>query len=476
MTQIIQVSTLYQLANVVANIDAGHIGGSGERRILVVANNAFAPEITPSATQLLGAESLLTRFDAVYDWNAVIWPSHPKQFGVSPTRSPIMRTMLGNLWDLADDEEITLLVESLPGHPAHALTQIFADALISVHSDGLMSYGPIRNPLGRPLWQRLVNVHYTDLLPGVTPRQLAEHDPNRVALSIDELRPIIDEMAEASASVLETAGLNAPIADSALVLGQYLAEIDLITEEEELQLHLDMLDEVRAQGIGTVLFKPHPTSARTVVEPLRARAAELGLDFRLADVPVLAEVIAARTRPDLVVSCFSTGLATTRALYGTATAAVGTELLLERIAPYQNSNRIPLTIIDALHRNGYTLPGHAEPGAVSPSEPALTATSRGKDLNRLIDAVTYCMQPNIMEFLRDEALSFLTEAVGTPDMVYFKRKRLTRLDLPGRLVATRSTSLLRSGKRVLRTNAKSALSKLDKRGIKIDVAKLTGRR
>ncbi|NNV09577.1 hypothetical protein ETC03_25840, partial [Geobacillus sp. MMMUD3] len=91
MTQLIQISTLYQLANVAANIDAGHFGPADERRILVVANNAYAPEITPSATDLLGSATLLSRFDSVVDWNAAIWPSHPKQFGVSPTRAPIMR-------------------------------------------------------------------------------------------------------------------------------------------------------------------------------------------------------------------------------------------------------------------------------------------------------------------------------------------------------------------------------------------------
>ncbi|RAF76453.1 hypothetical protein DN546_31375, partial [Burkholderia multivorans] len=100
------------------------------------------------------------------------------------------------------------------------------------------------------------NAHYTDLLPGVMPRQLAEHAPNRIALTVDELRPVIEEMARESDEALEASGLSEPIDDSALVLGQYLAEIDLITEEEEIQLHLDMLDEVKTRGVSTVIFKP----------------------------------------------------------------------------------------------------------------------------------------------------------------------------------------------------------------------------
>ena len=45
MTQIIEISTQYQLANISALIRAGRLGEANERRILVVANNSFAPEL-----------------------------------------------------------------------------------------------------------------------------------------------------------------------------------------------------------------------------------------------------------------------------------------------------------------------------------------------------------------------------------------------------------------------------------------------
>src|SRR5699024_9798639 len=109
------------------------------------------------------------------------------------------------------------------------------------------------------------------------------------------------------------------------------------------------------------------------IGPLRRRCEEFGLEFVLADVPLLAEIVVAATRPELVVSCFSTGLATAKGLYGCQTAAVGTERLLAELAPYQNSNRIPLTIIDALHSGRYELP----------DGPAGTVA---RNLNGLIDA------------------------------------------------------------------------------------------
>src|SRR5699024_10516996 len=99
----------------------------------------------------------------------------------------------------------------------------------------------------------------------------------------------IDAMTAEVADDLATAGLDSPIDDSALVLGQYLAQLDLITAEDELELHLQMIDEVKDAGLSTVIFKPHPTSARTTIGPLRRRCEEFGLDFVLADVPLLAE-------------------------------------------------------------------------------------------------------------------------------------------------------------------------------------------
>ena len=167
----------------------------------------------------------------------------------------------------------------------------------------------------------------------------------------------------------------------------------------------------------------------------------------------------AATRPELVVSCFSTGLATAKGLYGCQTAAVGTERLLAELAPYQNSNRIPLTITDALHSGRYELP----------DGPAGTVA---RNLNGLIDAVTYCMQPGSAAHLRGSAIDFLRSAVGGPDMKYFKRKRLTALDLPGQLQPPRHRKTLSAAKRHLISRAKRTQRVLKDYGITVDASKL----
>lgn len=86
---------------------------------------------------------------------------------------------------------------------------------------------------------------------------------------------------------------------------------------------------------------------------MEAEAERLGAELTVLDAgilttPVLAEVLYQRMRPALVVGCFSTALLTASALYGLPVARVGTEMLLDRLSPYENSNRMPVTLVDAL--------------------------------------------------------------------------------------------------------------------------------
>ncbi|CAM5439188.1 putative protein OS=Streptomyces glaucescens OX=1907 GN=SGLAU_20995 PE=4 SV=1 [Streptomyces glaucescens] len=133
------------------------------------------------------------------------------------------------------------------------------------------------------------------------------------------------------------------------------------------------------------------------------------------DTPVLAEVLFERAAPALVVGCFSTALFTAATFYGLPVARIGTEPLLDRLTPYQNSNRVPVTLADALLP---PLEGEAEPLA-------------GDLLTGLVTAVGFTMQPQIQSGLRPAAERFLAAHYGPGVQRYFKRKRLTSLGLPG---------------------------------------------
>lgn len=132
----------------------------------------------------------------------------------------------------------------------------------------------------------------------------------------------------------------------------------------------------------------------------------------MLDTPVLAEVLYQRMRPALVVGCFSTALLTAATFYDLPTARTGTGLLLERLTPYQNSNRVPVTIVDAL-----------VPDLGDRSERPRAFATAGS-IEGLVTAVGYAMQHQIYPQLRPAAERYLATRLDQVTWRYFKRRRL----------------------------------------------------
>ncbi|CAM5680020.1 hypothetical protein SCALM49S_10247 [Streptomyces californicus] len=189
-----------------------------------------------------------------------------------------------------------------------------------------------------------------------------------------------------------------------------------------------MLRGTVALGHTQVVFKPHPAAPVGWSRALEQEAARLGADLTVLDAPVIAEVVYERTRPALVVGAFSTALLTAAAFYGIPVARVGTQELLAALTPYQNSNRVPVTIADAL------LPALEDRAAVTswrlPDEERVRA-----ELSGLVTAVGFAMQPQIYPRLRPAAEAYLAAHPAAASSPYFRRRRLTALALPGALPA-----------------------------------------
>ncbi|GAB3518204.1 polysialyltransferase family glycosyltransferase [Arthrobacter monumenti] len=437
MTVLIVASTMYQCMSLAAAADAGQLTADGEERILVLANSSQVPEVTGRLQNSPGFELVAARFDRVLDLAELIYPRRPQQFSPAHEDLRMWQTLLRSHWSLGT-EPIRLVLDSVHVNPGIALARIFTGATLTVHSDGLMVYGPTRTPLGLDISQRLDELLYLDLVPGLQPQLLREHGITTTAIPRDALRAVIDELAEGSAVDLSssevsagnltgvgTGNLTDNVNRTALILGQYLTELRLIDSDEEAELHRGMLEAAAGLGIKRCVFKPHPSAGRKATHELAEAATKLGLEFVVLDVAVPAEVVLALLSPDAVVGTFSTAMATARFLFGIETVAVGTELMLERLTPYENSNRIPVTIIDAVLVRGMTAPEDA-----------------GQHLQPLVEAVAYCMQPVNLATLRPMAMRYLSTAAGTENLRYFKRRRLTALDLPGSMPAGRQAVVL----------------------------------
>ncbi|MFF9816813.1 polysialyltransferase family glycosyltransferase [Streptomyces sp. NPDC014006] len=411
-TRILCASTLYGAATLAAALDAGCFGPA-DRKLLLVSNNSAAPELSEPFDASPAFGHLRDRFDGVLSWNEAISPFHPGGWSPRPDDQILWERHLRMLWDLGDDR-IELAVESIQVNPALAICQIFGGAPVDVYADGLMSYGPTRFKIDPLVGTRVRRVLHLDLVPGLTPLLLTEFGVAPEIVPADAFLKVLGE--------LGGTGEELPVTEeAALLLGQYLSALDILTGEEEEDLHVRMLRGVVGLGHTRVVFKPHPSAPARWSRALEQEAERLGAELTVLATPVLAEVVYQRMRPALVVGCFSTALLTASALYGLPVARTGTGLLLERLAPYENSNRVPVTIADAL------LPDLADGDAVREQRRGLDADA----LTELLRAVGYAMQPKICPELRPAAERYLSRRLNAHTWRYFKRRRLTSLGLPG---------------------------------------------
>ncbi|MFF8405925.1 alpha-2,8-polysialyltransferase family protein [Streptomyces sp. NPDC014846] len=411
-TQIFQASTLYGAATLAAALDSGCFRPA-DRRILLVCNNAATPETTPGPDAMPGFERLRDRFDDVVSYNEAIFPFHPGGWAPRGEDLPLWERYLRHEWRLADDD-VELAVESIQVNPSLSLAQIFTGAPVTVYADGLMSYGPTRNKIDPLVGTRVDRVLHLDLVPGLEPLLLTEFGVPGEVVPTAAFTKVL--------AALAPAGDDLPaVEEPALLLGQYLSALDILSAEQEEDLHVRMLRGAAGLGHTKVVFKPHPSAPARWARSLEETAAQLGVELTVLDTPVLAEVLYQRMRPALVVGCFSTALLTASALYGLPVARVGTDLLLERLTPFENSNRIPVTVVDAL------LPDLGDAAAVTEQRTGMDVESLGA----LVRAVGFAMQPKILPRLRAETEAYLTKNLDERTVRYFKRKRLTSLALPG---------------------------------------------
>ncbi|WP_328769102.1 polysialyltransferase family glycosyltransferase [Streptomyces sp. NBC_00286] len=411
-TQIFMASTLYGTATLAAAVDADCFRPA-DRRILLVSNNSATPETSPGIDEMPGFERLRGRFDEVVSWNETISPFHPGGWSPRINDVPLWERHLRLAWNLGDDD-IELAVESIQVNPALGVAQIFTGAPITVYADGLMSYGPTRSKIDPLVGTRIDRLLHLDLVPDLKPLLLTEFGVEPEIVPTDAFTKVLAEL-------IDTGDELPVIEEPALLLGQYLSALGILTAEQEEDLHVRMLKGAVELGHRRVVFKPHPSAPARWSRALEKEAEKLGADLTVLDTPVLAEVLYQRMRPALVAGCFSTALLTASALYGLPVARIGTETLLERLTPYENSNRVPVTIVDAM------LPELTDQKAVTEQRKGL-----GTDqLTELLRAVGYAMQSKIYPDLRPAAERYLSRHLNGHTWRYFKRRRLTSLALPG---------------------------------------------
>jgi hypothetical protein len=425
------VSTLFGALTAAAARAGGQLPplAPGKPDVLLVANNAPIPEVACPVHRTPAGRALAGRWDRVVDLNAAICPAHPGGWKVDGSVRPILARAWREAWGLGAGR-LSLVVDSIQAPPAATLVRIFADAEITVLSEGLMSYGPTRTPQPPMVAGRLESLVHLDLLPGLRPVLLGEHGIEQRPVPLEAFRATLAEVACAYAG--EVAALRAElglggslagsVADDAgtqpgkarrvgLVLGQYLGALGLISPEREARLQLEMIELAAARGADVVVFKAHPTAPPADVRRIAERSAAEGAELVVSRGSLPAEVLAGAVPICVAVSCFSTSLVTLRGLHGTPIASVGTAEMMERLTPFENSNRVPLVVADALTRGG------AEPAP-------------GVTLQDLIETVAYRMQPVTAQRLRPVAARTLAALPKAEALRYVGVERMSQIRRP----------------------------------------------
>jgi Alpha-2,8-polysialyltransferase (POLYST) len=407
MVQLFVLSTAYGALTAAAGIDAGVIGDGGDR-VLITVNAALVPEVARDFIDEPHLASVRARFDRVERLNDLVAPALPAHWDPRAADLPMLERLLRRVWGIGDGAvELFLQTPQVP--PARTLAAVFPDAPITIIGDGLMTYAPIRDRIAHQIAGRVISVTYVDVVPGLEPVLFTEVAAVRAPIPASALRAVFDEIDAAVPIDDEAPADDVP---TALVLGQYLAALGILSEDEERAEQKAMIDVARAWGARRVVFKPHPSAPPAVTDDLRAHAEGLGAEFSVYRGALPAEVLATRLDVIGVVAGFSSALPTVQAVSGRRVGAVGNELLLTRLTPFENSNRIPVTIVDALTRD----------------DSPYRAPAR---LQELVDAVGYAMQPRIAAHLRPRAERFLEEAAPSERTRYFSAERVRRLRLPG---------------------------------------------
>ncbi|MCP2266106.1 alpha-2,8-polysialyltransferase family protein [Promicromonospora thailandica] len=406
MTQLVVASTLFGAATAAAAADAGLLGEPDGERVLLVVNNAFAPELTPAADEIEGSAPVLARFDRVVHLTDLIAPIHPADWKPGPRERPLLERLLRSYWGLGDGP-VDIVAESVWVNPTQTLARIFHDGSITVYADGLMSYGPTRNDLPLDIIQRLEGLLHLDLVPGLRPVLLSEYGVTPTVIPSESFRGVIEEIAAKPAAASDEAQPPA-----AIVVGQYLAALGLVTMQEEAAMHAGMIRAAAEAGARVVRFKPHPSAPPGFLAPVEKAAQDAGVTLEVVTDPLPVEVMLASSDVTAIVGCFSTALVTARSIFGVRSIAVETSNLLKRLKPFENSNRIPVTIVDALHRTDSTF-------------------DTAEQLQQLVDTVSYCMQPKSLSDRRGTAVGWLAQASTKDRTRYVAGQRLSMLDLPG---------------------------------------------
>lgn len=201
------------------------------------------------------------------------------------------------------------------------VTKLFFNADISLVFDGMMSFGPLRGDVfSEGLAKRIKHVYYEDLCSGVIPKYLPE-------LSVTP------EKIEVDYGTISTAGPK-----KILIALQSLSYSRIMSTEEEHAFYQKYISGIiRVFKDYEVFILPHPNNSSKIKDILNIR------NVTWLDNSKPGEAYIQALNIGIVASVFSTLMFRASKMKAKC-FSFGTDELLLKLSPYENSNRIPVIL------------------------------------------------------------------------------------------------------------------------------------
>lgn len=333
---LVEVSTIYGL--VIANTILNSKLINYSNAYLIISDNTKSPEANQSLINTINKYNILTKnFKKIIFLNEIISPLHPNQLN---TKEENINSIQRLKKMIGCEYFKTLLLESIQVSPSKYIAEIYSESDICIYADGVMVYSPTRFDLENSILNRISKVFFVELVKNIKPLLLVEAHPTYISISAKKLK-------EQFAKLYDIIPINKK---KIIIVGQYLADLDLIPAANEVELYLEILKKEISihKNDYDFVFRPHPSSQISYKYKIKQFADQNNLNIYIDEDTLPLECRYSDLNTYKVSGIFSTSLFLMKKIYNIDIQSYYNDILYQKITNISNSNIVPIVLSNIL--------------------------------------------------------------------------------------------------------------------------------
>lgn len=333
---LVEASTIYGLfiANTILDSKLIHY----DNAYLIISDNTKSPEVNQSLINTINKYDILTKnFKEIVYLNDIIYPLHPSQLNL---REENINSIQRIKKMIGCEYFKTLLLESIQVSPSKYIAEIYFESDICIYSDGVMVYAPTRFDLENSILNRISKVFFIELVHNIKPLLLIEANPVYISISSKKIKEYFAKLYNIISSDKK----------KIIVVGQYLADLDLISADDEGELYSKILEkEISIYGNNyDFVFRPHPSSQISYKYKIKQLADKNNVNIYIDEDTLPLECRYSNINTYKVSGIFSTSLFMMKKIYNINIQSYYNDILYQKITNISNSNIIPIVLSNIL--------------------------------------------------------------------------------------------------------------------------------